>query len=203
MHIDTVFTQVSKGVWVLFGRFSEMANKDKIRRSYYERITHEESVDKDFQVEVFRFEKKIRETYSPEKDYEKNISDKVTGLESLLRNISIEDFGVPAEEVKIIYSANNIFPYDEREQWTDSCNVLALKEGVVIGYERNEKTSQSFREHGFHVVRVEDLLQSFISGKKKPDDIKDTLILLSSSELSRARGGSHCMSLPLLRDELK
>lgn len=203
MHIDTVFTQVSKGVWVLFGRFSEMINKDKVRRSYYERITHEASVEQDFHVEVFRFEKKIKEVYSPEKDYEKNISDTINGLESLLRNISTEDFGIPAEEVKIIYSADNIFPYDEREQWTDSCNVLALKEGVVIGYERNEKTSQSFRENGFNVVRVEDLLHSFITGKKKPEVIKDTLILLSSSELSRARGGSHCMSLPLLRDELK
>ena len=35
-----------------------------------------------------------------------------------------------------------------------------------------------------------------------PDSIENTLILLPSAELSRARGGSHCMSMPLLRDSL-
>ncbi|MDP5139259.1 MAG: arginine deiminase family protein, partial [Spirosomaceae bacterium] len=32
--------------------------------------------------------------------------------------------------------------------------------------------------------------------------IENTIILLPSAELSRARGGSHCMSLPILRDTL-
>ncbi|HEY9047051.1 MAG TPA: arginine deiminase family protein, partial [Ohtaekwangia sp.] len=34
------------------------------------------------------------------------------------------------------------------------------------------------------------------------DDLRDTLILMPSAELSRARGGFHCMSMPLLRDNL-
>jgi arginine deiminase len=29
------------------------------------------------------------------------------------------------------------------------------------------------------------------------------LILMPSAELSRARGGFHCMSLPILRDEIE
>jgi arginine deiminase len=32
--------------------------------------------------------------------------------------------------------------------------------------------------------------------------MQDTFILMPSAELSRARGGFHCMSMPLLREEL-
>ncbi len=201
MHIDTVFTQVRKDMWVLFGRFSDTHSEEKEKRSYYERITHEDAVDKDFLVEVFRFEKKLNEKYIAQKNYETDISHKIKGLESLLRNISIEDFGIAAEEVKIIYSADNIFPYDEREQWTDSCNLLALKEGVVVGYQRNEKTAESFKQHGFKVVSAEELINDFSTGKKQPAQVQNTLILLPDAELSRARGGSHCMSLPLWREK--
>ena len=89
-----------------------------------------------------------------------DISDRILGLESLLHNISIEDFGVAPGDVKVIYSGNNVFPYDEREQWTDSCNLLALKNGVVVGYDRNEETAAAFRANGFDVIRVQDLLKS-------------------------------------------
>jgi len=40
-------------------------------------------------------------------------------------------------------------------------------------------------------------------GAKLEDLIKgDTLITLPSAELSRARGGTHCMSMPLQREEI-
>jgi arginine deiminase len=32
--------------------------------------------------------------------------------------------------------------------------------------------------------------------------MENTLILMPSAELSRARGGFHCMSMPLHRDDL-
>ena len=50
---------------------------------------------------------------------------------------------------------------------------------------------------------VADLLEKFENSELDPHDMKDTLILMPSSELSRARGGFHCMSMPLLRDELE
>jgi arginine deiminase len=103
--------------------------------------------------------------------------------------------------VKFIYSGNNEFPYGAREQWTDSCNLLAIKEGVVIGYDRNDKTLEAFKNAGFEAVKMEDLLQDFENGIKNPETMTDTFIMLPSAELSRARGGSHCMSMPILRSE--
>jgi len=49
---------------------------------------------------------------------------------------------------------------------------------------------------------VIDLLAQFESGQLSPEEVTNTLILLPSAELSRARGGSHCMSMPLLRDHV-
>ncbi|MFN5135428.1 MAG: arginine deiminase family protein, partial [Chitinophagaceae bacterium] len=143
--------------------------------------------------------KPVDEVYVKTKDY--SVAAKLPGIESLLRQISVEDFNVHPDEVKVIYSGGNIFPHDEREQWTDSCNVVALKEGVVIGYDRNDKTADAFKANGFTVVTTTELFEQFENGTD-PESIENTLILLPSAELSRARGGSHCMSMPLLRDRL-
>ena len=122
-------------------------------------------------------------------------------LEELLADISRHDLGAE-EKVKFIYSGNNEFPYDAREQWTDSCNLLALKDGVVLGYDRNDKTVEAFRRAGFTTIHIHDLLPQLESGAMHPEQMADTLILMPSAELSRARGGFHCMSMPLLRDDI-
>jgi arginine deiminase len=114
----------------------------------------------------------------------------------------VEDFGVDEHEVKIIYSGNNKFPFDEREQWTDACNLLALKDGVVVGYDRNEETFKGFEKNGFTVITANALFKKFENKELTPSDVEDTLILLPSAELSRARGGAHCMSMPLLRENI-
>jgi arginine deiminase len=122
-------------------------------------------------------------------------------LEDLLTDISKQDLQCTGK-VKFIYSGNNEFPFDAREQWTDSCNLLALKEGVVLGYDRNDKTVEAFRENDFEIVDAADLIKKMEEGSVNPEDLQDTLILMPSAELSRARGGFHCMSMPLLRDDL-
>jgi arginine deiminase len=64
-----------------------------------------------------------------------------------------------------------------REQWNDGTNVLTIKPGVVIAYERNWKTISLLKEAGV------------------------TVYTIPSSELSRGRGGPRCMSMPLDRDK--
>jgi arginine deiminase len=187
MHIDTLFTQVKRNVWVMLGIFSKKAAKHEDEDSV-QRIL--EGSKKDEKLRIIQFRKK--DPANPE--YFDN-------LEDLLTDISRNDLGC-IEKIRFIYSGNNEFPFDAREQWTDSCNLLALKEGVVLGYDRNDKTVEAFKGNGFDVIHAHDLIAAMEKGDIDPDEMENTLILMPSAELSRARGGFHCMSMPLLRDEL-
>ena len=64
----------------------------------------------------------------------------------------------------------------EREQWDDGNNVVALEPGVVVAYERNTYTIAKMRQAGVEVIEIEGF------------------------ELGKGRGGGHCMTCPLLRD---
>ncbi|MEL7425031.1 MAG: arginine deiminase family protein, partial [Bacteroidota bacterium] len=206
MHIDTIFTQVSKSAWVMHPKFSERLRlvKDRERKDYSDLLRIGVDRTNHSELEILQFFKHKNATYDSSKNYLYEESAKLNGLEDLLISISVRDFGVKESEVKIIYSGDNQFPYSEREQWTDSCNLLAIKDGVVVGYDRNERTALSFKEKlGYHIVSSSDLIARFDAGEIKPSQVTNTLILLPSTELSRARGGSHCMSMPLLRDRVK
>ena len=101
--------------------------------------------------------------------------------------------------VEFILAGEGESPYQEREQWTDGCNLVAIKPGVAITYDRNPHTSIAFEKAGYKVVHAVDLLEDFRVGKRQPEDIENTIINIPSNELSRARGGSHCMTCPIER----
>ena len=187
MHIDTVFTQVKRNVWVMLGDFSSRriagSQTDVVHRVLNIQSHNAEDLD------IWQFEK--ADLSNPRR---------FESLEALLADISVEDLGCQREDVRIVMSGNDEFPYDAREQWTDSCNLLAVQEGVVLGYDRNDKTTEAFRSIGFDVVHVADLLDDLESGKVDAGALTDTLVLMPSAELSRARGGFHCMSMPLWRE---
>lgn len=189
MHIDTVFTQVKRNTWVMLGSFSKKSmkreNADQVQRIL------EGNIKKDEKLKIIQFRKKDIE--NPR--YFDN-------LEDLLTDISENEMDCK-EKVRFVYSGNNEFPFDAREQWTDSCNVLALKEGVVLGYDRNDKTTEAFRKNGFSIMHAEQLIDDLEHGRMNIDDLKDVVILIPSAELSRARGGFHCMSMPIWREELE
>jgi arginine deiminase len=184
MHIDTVFTQVKRNVWVLL--HSLAITQAPVEAS--EPITWFGDKKSKEKTDIMQFEKGKRpRTFNC--------------IEDLLTDISQNDLQ-SSEETIFIYSGNDTFPYDAREQWTDSCNLLAIKEGVVLGYDRNDKTIAAFKKNGFQAIKVKDLLRKFENDELDPQTMKDTLILMPSAELSRARGGFHCMSMPLNRDTL-
>jgi len=186
MHIDTVFTQVKRDVWVMLGNFSRKAVKHEDENAI-ERILE---IKKEEKIKILQFRKD-----SPD--------DPVSfeSLEDLLVDISRNDLKCKGE-IRFLFSGNNEFPYNAREQWTDSCNLLALKEGVVLGYDRNDKTTEAFKNAGFTIIHVKELLEQLEAGAVHVETIKDTLILMPSAELSRARGGFHCMSMPLWREPI-
>jgi arginine deiminase len=91
-------------------------------------------------------------------------------------------------------------PYQEREQWTDACNLLALKPGVALSYDRNVRTAKALSDIGYRILSARDFLALCANDPTFADTLENTIITLPSAELSRARGGAHCMSCPILRE---
>ncbi|OWY37562.1 arginine deiminase [Xenophilus sp. AP218F] len=82
------------------------------------------------------------------------------------------------KEIRVIQTGGDAFQR-EREQWDDGNNVVALDRRVVVAYDRNTYTNRLMREHGVEVIEI------------------------PASELGRGRGGGHCMTCPIVRDEIK
>ncbi|WFD10136.1 arginine deiminase [Tepidibacter hydrothermalis] len=66
-----------------------------------------------------------------------------------------------------------------REQWNDGSNTLTIAPGEVVVYARNHVTNRLLEQNGIK------------------------LHVMPSSELSRGRGGPRCMSMPLVRENLR
>jgi len=85
----------------------------------------------------------------------------------------------------------------QREQWTDGANAFCLAPGVITSYGRNIATGEALAQAGYRVVTAQQVLTdpslNLLDGRKY-------LVQIEASELSRARGGPRCMTMPLSRE---
>jgi arginine deiminase len=102
-------------------------------------------------------------------------------------------------KMKFIFSGRGESPYQEREQWTDGCNLVAVRPGIGLTYDRNPVTETALREAGYEVIHARQFIKDVEAGLTDPNKLIKTIITLPSNELSRARGGSHCMTCPIIR----
>jgi arginine deiminase len=118
-----------------------------------------------------------------------------TPQKSLLHALKKQGF-----DLKPIYCGGKRAIDQQREQWTDGANAFTLAPGVILLYERNVRTAEELAAHGYHIVYEDDLLLGRNELETWTD--KKYAIQIQGHELSRARGGPRCMTMPLEREDV-
>jgi len=118
-----------------------------------------------------------------------------TPQKSLLHALKKQGF-----ELEPIYCGGKRAIDQQREQWTDGANAFTLAPGIILLYERNVRTAEELAAHGYHIVYEDDLLL----GRAELETWTEQkyAIQMQGHELSRARGGPRCMTMPLEREDV-
>jgi len=103
-------------------------------------------------------------------------------------------------DLEPIYCGGKRAVDQQREQWTDGANAFALAPGVILMYERNVRTAEELAVHGYHIIYEDDLLLGRVELETWNE--KKYALQIQGHELSRARGGPRCMTMPLEREDV-
>ena len=96
-------------------------------------------------------------------------------------------------ELEMVPCGGDDFLDQQREQWTDGANAFAVAPGVIFLYHKNRHTTDGLAARGWRVLTEEEALAAPDLGSGR------TVITFSGRELSRARGGPRCMTMPIER----
>jgi arginine deiminase len=163
MHLDTVFTMISRDECLVYGPAILPGGADE--------------------ADVYECDLTKREiTWTTEKD--------------LLAALKAQKL-----DLKPIRCGGSDPIAQRREQWTDGANAFAVAPGVILTYDRNEKTAEELTKAGYGVVDEADLLLGRETLELKAS--RKYAVRLAANELSRARGGPRCMAMPLQREPVE
>ena len=118
-------------------------------------------------VKVFE----VTEGFDPETFEDLNVRELSGPLDKILEKYMLQS-------VKLIPCVSKDMVASEREQYTSGVNVLCISPGVVISYDRNNRTNELLRKEGINVIEIK------------------------SSELSRGHGGVGSMCTVLDREDV-
>ena len=240
MHLDTIFTMLSENECLVYQPMIMPDGVEQVRVIKITAPTPEkkpvpdqtgfDSCDED-DSSARVDEKQDRRRCVPFVTYQNHRDDevlRVSEVNSLVRELELaisEYTHDPNYRLTPILAGGENPLYQDREQWCDAANVLAIAPGVVIGYERNYRTFRELDKAGYHICHARDIYDYGEDGKPKltplgtevleamEDSIREHpnsrrarrkyAIQIAGRELSRARGGPRCMSMPLFREAVR